>query len=495
MAYEWETYIRSVIYSFIFVTGIIGNIFVMFFFGLKMKRAPNFRWFVIHLAIADCTYALLSPVQLLYLMISKGKWQLGTILCKSIYYIGPITINVSAFVLCFMAYERYRAICYPFKERLSKRLINGIVALIWIVCILIKVPVMMRLNVDGGECLLMVSGNTELTLISLSFLLCEGIIPLSLLSIFFVRITIALKKHECFRENSDARAFLARAKKENATKKEAMNTRKVELPGRVHFTNNMQHLRLLSECSTEPSSPSHERVYFTLSRGRAYSSQDDAFSAAEDTELTETYPQSVYPLQYHGNRKESNFTENVRHGYTNFKKFVRNHTSASLHTPLKLFGVRDKRDRATVKALFLSVALFALTSVPYNLYYFILVCLLLYCPSFYPVFVEHEKLMISINEWLGVLMLSGCIMNIIVYSGKFPEFRQQAFTWVSKFNNSVRKLSTIKNNAPEYHVSSSLVSPTCSTSVCNGSSYMTSSHFTGHYPSTTSRNENNYVKV
>lgn len=499
----WEAYLRSAIYAFIFVIGIIGNIFVMFFFGFEMKRSPNFRWFVIHLAIADCTYAIVSPIQMLYLMFSKGKWELGTVLCK-MSYLGPITINVSAFIMCSMAYERYRAICHPFGRRLSKRLINLMVALIWVICILLKIPVILRLKVEDGECLLLTNGNTEHLLIGLSFLVFESILPLILLSIFFIQITYELKKHGNFRNVNDSHKVVEEYRRRMTATAEDPDFRtnvnergpSTSVPPPIVIFSESEEDKENQQSSLIPASPSsvfsgytgRERVYFSLRRGIAYSGNEDLeshidspkspISPTNDTTAFFANDQNHLNAQQHNHL--NSLKENVRNSYTFIKEFVKQRAT-TMSGPQKLFGISDKNDQATISALFLSVAMFAVTSVPYNLYYFIIICLFLYHPNVEELLHERIETIIIINEWFGVLMLSGCIMNIIIYSGKFPQFRHQAYIWVTKCFRSAEERN-LNNTTLNFNP----------TSVGTNSTYRTACYANSvHRP----RSQNNYVTV
>ncbi|XP_066936005.1 neuropeptide Y receptor type 5-like [Clytia hemisphaerica] len=450
-----DIYVRSGIYGFIMIFGIVGNIFVMFFFGFKMKRAANFRWFVIHLAIADCTYSIMTPVQMLYLMISGGEWHLGQTLCKMT-YIGPITVNVSALILCFMAYERFRAICHPFKERLTKRFINMIVFGIWFLCILLKVPVMNRLQIYDEHCLLLSSNALEHVLIALSFLVFESILPLLLLTIFFFRITCALKESDSFRNNVDTSTVLESRRRRSSTPSfysgmGAPPTPKWKPPlsppplitldeneseGSIDYINfTHAHRRGRQSELKQPKNG----VHFAFHRGRLYSGNsscpDDVFESLSEADANDSNTKSVF----NSNPSSSNSSENlVRASYSHLKKFVKHHSS---HRPSldvgRRFGIRNKKDRDIISALFYSVLMFALTSVPYNINYFVITCIYLYSPDVKNIDQEHGKHLVMLNEWLGVLMLSGSIMNIIVYSGKFPQFRFQMYAWISGIVNKI----------------------------------------------------------
>ena len=510
----WDIYARSGIYGFIFIFGITGNLFVMFFFGYKMKRVPNFRWFVIHLAIADCTYAVLSPIQMLYLMFSDGEWHLGQLLCK-LSYIGPITVNVSAMILCFMAYERYRAICHPFKERLSKGLINGIVVGIWILCILLKVPVMNRLGVHYNTCLMLSSNSLEHLFIALSFLVFESVLPLLLLTIFFCRITFALKESENFRNQNDSTAMMRRARTRSSTPSYysglgAPPTPKWKPPlsppplvtldecesacSSLEYVNFGQTQRRIRGITAEENDK-QTGVHFAFHRGRLYSGNsscpDDVFESSPSSSVdipSTSYEPNRKLSQSASNNQLSNFSGNIRNSYIHLRKYMRRRPSMDVG---RHFGIHNKKDRDTVSALFLSVLMFALTSVPYNLNYFIITCVYLYSPNIDSIDMIYGQKLVMLNEWLGVLMLSGCIMNIIIYSGKFPQFRFQMFIWVSDFGQKISgKTSNKKLKQTKTLVTTCDVPPDRNT--CRKQRYSSTVEI---IPPQESRQHNDYVKV
>lgn len=513
-----DIYMRSTIYGFISIFGIIGNCFVMFFFGFKMKRAANFRWFVIHLAIADCAYAILTPSHMLYLMFSSGEWKLGTALCK-LTYIGPITVNVSAFILCFMAYERYRAICHPFKERLSKRFINGVCIGIWLLCILLKVPVMNRLQIYYKRCLVLSSNKVEHAFISLSFLVFESVLPLLLLSIFFYRITCALKESEHFRSShGDSTSVLESRRRRSSTPSfysgmgapptpkwkpplsppplvtldenetevtmDYINFTQAHRRGRpAEIKQQQQHQQQLS---------AKNGVHFAFHRGRLYSGNsscpDDVFETISEADAN-------------GSSKTllNNTADNLRTSYLHLKKFVKKQSRPSLDIG-RHFGVRNKKDRDIISALFFSVLMFALTSVPYNINYFVITCIYLYSPNIVAIDAKYGRHLVMLNEWLGVLMLSGCIMNILVYSGKFPQFRFQMYIWISSIGQKItgkkpENIRCLQNSTRAFDSK-----PSTSVMMTNSNNTEVTTHEEPTKKKTpegenSNRNQNHYIKV
>ena len=410
MAEGWDLYLRSGIYGFLLVFGIAGNLFVMFFFGCKMRRAPNFRWFVVHLAIADCTYAVLTPLQMLYLMLSGGEWHLGLALCKMT-YIGPITVNVSALILCFMAYERYRVICHPFKEPLSKRVINMIVAAIWISCILIKVPVMNRLYIFVDKCIYASSNTLEHLMITLSFLVFESVLPLLLLIIFFFRITYALKESDRFRSKSQSGMVAESKRRRSSTPSFYSGMGAPPTPKWKPPLSPPPPLVTLEECESTDYvnfTQAHRRgrmseaggkqggVHFSFHRGRLYSGNSRGRLHSENSSYADDVFESVssqqdipsssssdevcnlnnLPRQHH-----SYLTDNLRTGYLHIKQFVKHSNARPSLDVARRFGIQNKRYRDTISALFYSVLMFALTSIPYNINYFVITCVYLYSPN------------------------------------------------------------------------------------------------------------------
>jgi len=517
MTEEWDLYLRSGIYGFLFVFGILGNLFVIFFFGFKMNRAPNFRWFVVHLAIADCTYAIMTPLQMLYLMLSGGEWHLGLVLCKMT-YIGPITVNVSALILCFMAYERYRVICHPFKEPLSKRVINLIVGGIWILCILIKVPVMNRLHIFVDKCIYASSNSFEHLMIALSFLVFESVLPLLLLIIFFFRITYALKESDRFRTKSQSGISAESRRRRSSTPSFYSGMGAPPTPKWKPPLSPPPPLVTLEECESTDYvnfTQAHRRgrisetggkqsgVHFSFHRGRLYSGNsrgrlhsenssyvDDVFesvSSQQDIPSSSSADEVCDPPQQH----YSHLKDNFRTGYLHLKQFIKHSNAPSLDVA-RHFGIQNKQYRNTISALFCSVLMFALTSIPYNLNYFIITCVYLYSPNAEDIDEKYGIYLVILNEWLGVIMLSGCIMNIIIYSGKFPKFRFQMYQWASSIG---QKLSWKNCRAKE---NNELLGPKKRSNTYSSQNQTFVEHCEKDVksrPECISRTENNYIKV
>ena len=195
----------------------------------------------------------------------------------------------------------------------------------------------------------------------------------------------------------------------------------------------------------------------------------------------------------------NNTADNLRTSYLHLKKFVKKQSQVS-RPSLDIgrhFGVRNKKDRDIISALFFSVLMFALTSVPYNINYFVITCIYLYSPNIVSIDAKYGRHLVMLNEWLGVLMLSGCIMNILVYSGKFPQFRFQMYIWISSIGQKITGKKPENIRCPQNSTRVSDCKPSTSVMMVNSNNTEVAAHEepTKKKGENLNRNQNHYIKV
>ena len=129
----WDSYILISVNALLFLVGSFMNFVSLVYFGFHGKRCrSNYRYFIAHLSFADLLCCLLTPFFFVLMELNGGNWILGEFTCKYIYTLGRITGNSSAWILCGMTYERYRAFTDPFRK-LHKRNIQIFLAVVWII--------------------------------------------------------------------------------------------------------------------------------------------------------------------------------------------------------------------------------------------------------------------------------------------------------------------------------------------------------------------------
>lgn len=97
-------------YGAIAFIGILGNLFVIYFIGIKHKDLRSFDIQILSLATADLLAAIFTPLVSMHDLYTEfTSWYLaGTFGCKIFVSIGLLTVLVSSFSLVVISAERFR---------------------------------------------------------------------------------------------------------------------------------------------------------------------------------------------------------------------------------------------------------------------------------------------------------------------------------------------------------------------------------------------------
>ena len=107
---EWGLIIA---FGLIFLTGVVGNAFVIYVFGYKRKSRYRLtsEWLILYLGVVDFLSSILNPPLYIYWTYTHYKdWHFGDIGCKIIPALGPIMSSVSSGLLIIFAIDRYLAV-------------------------------------------------------------------------------------------------------------------------------------------------------------------------------------------------------------------------------------------------------------------------------------------------------------------------------------------------------------------------------------------------
>ncbi|KAI6177552.1 G-PROTEIN-RECEP-F1-2 domain-containing protein [Aphelenchoides bicaudatus] len=109
--------VYTVFYSFVFVLGLIGNVFVVLAVLLNTTLRSTTDYMISSLALADLLIIVFClPTTLLNNLLTE--WQLGAIGCKLSTFINSTTSCASIFTLVAVTADRYLAICHTLKYAL-----------------------------------------------------------------------------------------------------------------------------------------------------------------------------------------------------------------------------------------------------------------------------------------------------------------------------------------------------------------------------------------
>ena len=208
-----------VIYGFIFMIGVPGNILVI----LTIIRVPKMRS-IKNLLIANIAFGdLISilwclPSALLGLF---EPWPFGESVCKYLNPMSDVIIGNTVFTIVVISFERYRAIISPFSSKPTLRRTVLAITFFWVLAyVLIGLPLVKSTQLGyhgfwvGRVCsLLWPSRSFELTY-RMAIFLCVFLVPCVVVLFCFVRIKKKLEENIRFASTSlRGRSTLKRAKR------------------------------------------------------------------------------------------------------------------------------------------------------------------------------------------------------------------------------------------------------------------------------------------
>ncbi|XP_016966623.1 neuropeptide CCHamide-2 receptor [Drosophila biarmipes] len=134
-----ETYIVTVLYTLIFIVGVLGNgtLVIIFFRHRSMRNIPN--TYILSLALADLLVILVC-VPVATIVYTQESWPFERNMCRISEFFKDISIGVSVFTLTALSGERYCAIVNPLRKLQTKPLTVFTAAIIWILAILLGMP-------------------------------------------------------------------------------------------------------------------------------------------------------------------------------------------------------------------------------------------------------------------------------------------------------------------------------------------------------------------
>ena len=131
--------VEIVSYCSMFLVGGVGNILVIIFFAFKSKNKEltSYHFIIAQLAVSDLIVCVGIPPVIFQFII--GTWYTGELMCKAI-SIPWAGVTASCWILCGLAYDRYRRIKDPMAENFSKKKITLVCLIVWSILFLVAIP-------------------------------------------------------------------------------------------------------------------------------------------------------------------------------------------------------------------------------------------------------------------------------------------------------------------------------------------------------------------
>lgn len=129
-SFKYKLY--SVVYSVVFVLGLITNCAALFVFCFRMKMRNETTMFMTNLALSDLVFVFTLPFKVFYNV--NRHWPFGDSLCKVSGTAFITNIYGSMLFLTCISVDRFLAIVYPFRSRSIRTRRNAalVCAAVWL---------------------------------------------------------------------------------------------------------------------------------------------------------------------------------------------------------------------------------------------------------------------------------------------------------------------------------------------------------------------------
>ncbi|KAG5674143.1 hypothetical protein PVAND_004128 [Polypedilum vanderplanki] len=189
-------------YITIFIIAILGNAMVVFIVCQSSRMQTVTNYFIANLALADMSMAFFCiPFSFISQFVLQ-YWPFGSLLCRIVNYTQAISVLVSAYTLVAISIDRYIAIMFPLKPRLSKRYAKLIISIVWVIAFATASPIPVVSTIvqptewfvkcDRHFCLEDWGSKDYKDYYSLVLMSLQFIIPLAVLVFTYTRIAVVV---------------------------------------------------------------------------------------------------------------------------------------------------------------------------------------------------------------------------------------------------------------------------------------------------------------
>uniref|UniRef100_A0A7E4ZS01 G_PROTEIN_RECEP_F1_2 domain-containing protein n=1 Tax=Panagrellus redivivus TaxID=6233 RepID=A0A7E4ZS01_PANRE len=144
------TVLFTIVYSALFVLGIIGNggVLVAVAHNKRLRSARNI--FLLNLILTDLLLCLTGiPVTPWYAL--NKEWVFGAVMCRLMPLSNSCAVFVTSWSLTAIALDKFIHITDPTREPVSIRRAGIVTLLIWLICSLINIPYLLSYELVNGS--------------------------------------------------------------------------------------------------------------------------------------------------------------------------------------------------------------------------------------------------------------------------------------------------------------------------------------------------------
>ncbi|XP_013381106.2 neuropeptide Y receptor type 5-like [Lingula anatina] len=124
--------IIATVYSMTALFAIVGNLTVIIILIFGNRSRSDLTTFLVNLAVSDLGMALFC-IPFTFTQAMLGDWVFGEFMCTFVLFTQVLMVSVSIFTNMTIGIDRYLAVKYPLRRRLSKRKAGVVLSIVWVV--------------------------------------------------------------------------------------------------------------------------------------------------------------------------------------------------------------------------------------------------------------------------------------------------------------------------------------------------------------------------
>lgn len=193
-------WVLRIIFISVFLVGSIGNLVVCSAVIRRKRMRTSNNIFTFNLAMSDLMIVLIYVPTQMAAFENNHNWPLGNFACQFAYVLIPVCLSASIATLLAITSDRYRAIAYPMKPKLTAKSIRLILFSIWSISFLVALPLVFVAGTVSPEpglvyCDEMWPEGPYSVIYWISIFVIQYILPLGIILVLAILIVIKLRRN------------------------------------------------------------------------------------------------------------------------------------------------------------------------------------------------------------------------------------------------------------------------------------------------------------
>ncbi|XP_035895931.1 pyrokinin-1 receptor-like [Anopheles stephensi] len=196
----WIVIPISVIYSTIFVIGVLGNVITCIVISRNRSMHTATNYYLFSLAISDLLLLITGVPQDIYSVWYRFPYPFGNTVCKMASFASESFANATVLTITAFTVERYVAICKPFLSHTMSKLSRAVrfVITIWLIAFGLAIPqaLSMQIDTEFRTCTVRQEQTKHVFFISTVLVF---VCPMSVITVLYILIWLQLRRSKFVR--------------------------------------------------------------------------------------------------------------------------------------------------------------------------------------------------------------------------------------------------------------------------------------------------------